>query len=111
VGVELGINNCATKVVGSGYVVVDSVTLSLRILHRVRGSTLLGEMDNSIGLFILNKLNKEIVLLCYINIFEGNVFSRNLLPCLDTDLRETRNITCKIYLIFQFYGFPCLATI
>jgi hypothetical protein len=84
--IDLSINYCATKVVGSGNVVVNGVTLSFGVLHRVRGSALLSEVNNRIGFLILDELNKEIILLCNINILELDFLSRNLLPRLDTNL-------------------------
>jgi len=84
--IDLSIHYCATKVVGSGNVVVNGVTLSFGVLHRVRGSTLLSEVNNRIGFLLLDELNKEIVLLCNINIPELDFLSSNFLPCLDTNL-------------------------
>ena len=58
--IDLSINYCATKVVGSGNVVVNGVTLSFGVLHRVRGSALLSEVNNRIGFLILDELNKDV---------------------------------------------------
>ena len=86
VGVDIGINNGAAKVVRSANVVVDSVSLGLRILLGVRGSSLFGEVDNRIRLFILDQLHKKVVVLGNIKVVERNVLACDLLPGLDTGL-------------------------
>mmetsp|Transcript_25953 Transcript_25953/g.54135 ORF Transcript_25953/g.54135 Transcript_25953/m.54135 type:complete len:235 (+) Transcript_25953:950-1654(+) len=88
VGIDFGVNDSAAKIVGTPDVVVDRVTLGLGILHGVRGGTLFSKVDNGIRLFFLDKLDQQIIFLGHIQIDEFHFFSRDFLPCLDSDLRR-----------------------
>ena len=92
VGIDISVNDSAAKVVGSSDVVVDGVSLGLGILLGVRGGTLFGKVNNGVGLFVLDQLNKKIVVLGNIKVVEWNILSGNLLPCLDTDLSSFSQI-------------------
>ena len=70
VGIDVSVDDSAAKVVGSSNIVVDSVSLGLGILLRVRSSTLFGKVNNGIRLFLLDQLDEEVVLLGYINVVE-----------------------------------------
>ncbi len=92
VGINVGVDDSAAKVVGSSNIVVDSVSLALGILLGVRGGTLFGKVDNRIRLFFLDQLDEEVVVLGNIKVVERNGLSRNLLPSLDTSLLLSRNV-------------------
>mmetsp|Transcript_26496 Transcript_26496/g.56778 ORF Transcript_26496/g.56778 Transcript_26496/m.56778 type:complete len:324 (-) Transcript_26496:53-1024(-) len=87
VGIDIGVDDGAAQVVGSTDVVVNGESLGLGILLGVRGRALFGEVNNRVGLFVLDQLNKKVVFFGDIDVVEGNILSRNLLPCGDTCLR------------------------
>lgn len=87
VDVQVSINNGTAQVVGSRNVVVDGVSLSLGVLHGVRGSTLFGKMNNGVWLFFLDKLDQQIIVLGNIQVDELDVLATDFLPCFNTGLR------------------------
>ena len=86
VSIDVGIHDGTAKVVGARDIVVDSVALGLGVLHRVGGGALLGEVDDGVGLLVLDELNEEVVILGNIEVDELHLFAGYLLPGLDTDL-------------------------
>ena len=86
VGIDIGVNDSAAKVVGSADIVVNGVTLGFGVFHGVGSGTLFGKVHDGVGLFVLDELDEEVVLFGDIEVDEFNVFSGNFLPCLDTNL-------------------------
>ena len=86
VGVDLRVNDSAAKIVRPPDIVVDSVPLGLRRLHRVGSGPLLGEVHDGVGLLFLDQLDQEVVLFRNIEVDELDILARNLLPCLDANL-------------------------
>ena len=64
--VQVRVHYGAAKVVGTANVVVNGVALGLGVLHRVRGRTLFGEMNDSVRLFSFDEINEQVI-------FFGNV--------------------------------------
>mmetsp|Transcript_27986 Transcript_27986/g.39420 ORF Transcript_27986/g.39420 Transcript_27986/m.39420 type:complete len:328 (+) Transcript_27986:705-1688(+) len=98
VSIDVGIHDSTAKVVGSTNIVVNSVTLGLGVLHGIGGGTLFSKVNNSVGLFVLNEVYKQIVFLGNIDVNKFDIFSRNFLPCITTNLRglnRCKGITTK----------------
>mmetsp|Transcript_5889 Transcript_5889/g.13971 ORF Transcript_5889/g.13971 Transcript_5889/m.13971 type:complete len:465 (-) Transcript_5889:88-1482(-) len=99
VGIQVGINNGTAQVVGSRNVVVDGVSLSLGVLHGVRGSTLFSKVNNGIWLFFLDKLDQQVVILGNIHVDELHFLAADFLPCVNTGLHAangSQRIASKI---------------
>jgi hypothetical protein len=107
--INFGINDGTAKVIGSSNVVVDSVSLGLGVLHGVWSSTLFRKMHNRIGLFVLDQLNKKIVIFGYIQVDKLDFFSRNFFPSLNSSLKKRiRGYCCKLKLrTISSTAFPC----
>jgi len=75
VSVYVSIKDSAAEVVRSAYVVVDSITLGLGILHGVWGCALLGEMDDRVGLLLLDEFDKQVVLLSNVEVHELDILA------------------------------------
>jgi hypothetical protein len=86
VGIDVGVDDGAAKVIGSSNIVVDGVSLCLGILLGVRGCTLFRKVDNRIRLLVLDQLHEKVVVFGYVEVVERNFLSGDLLPCLDTRL-------------------------
>lgn len=86
VNIQISVNNSAAQIVGATNVIVDCVTFRLGGLHRVRGSTLLSKVDDSVGLLILDQLNQQVIVLGNIEVDETDILSRDVLPCLNANL-------------------------
>lgn len=83
--VKAGFDDGAKNVVSAAEVVVNSVALALRRAHRVRGRTLLSEVDNGVRLLVLKELEEHVVLLLDVNVVEGDFLATDLLPGRDTN--------------------------
>ena len=74
------LNNSAKKVVCAGNVVVNRVSLSAGILHAIRGSTLLSEVNNGVGLFLFQHLDDFRIILGQIKELKSHILTRNSIP-------------------------------
>ena len=91
VSIDVSIDDSTAQVVGSGNVVVNSVSLPLRVFHRIGSSSLFGKVNNGIGLFLFDELHQQVVILGDIHVQKFNLLSTDFLPCLDTGLRKEKN--------------------
>ena len=57
VSIYVSVDDSAAEVVRSSNIIVDSVPLSFRIFLGVRSRTLLGKVNNRIGLFVFYQLD------------------------------------------------------
>ena len=84
--VQVRVHDRATKVIGTANIVVNGVALGLGVLHRIRGRTLFCEVNDSVRLFCLDEVNKQVIFFGNVEVDELDLFSRNFFPCLTADL-------------------------
>mmetsp|Transcript_34296 Transcript_34296/g.79285 ORF Transcript_34296/g.79285 Transcript_34296/m.79285 type:complete len:286 (-) Transcript_34296:775-1632(-) len=86
--VDLRVDDGTAQVVVAGHVVFDSVPLLLGSLHGIRSGALFRKVHDRIGLFVLDELHKQVIILGHVQIDELHVLARHLLPRLHADLRR-----------------------
>lgn len=87
VNVEAALDDSAKNVVSTADIVVDRITLSFGRAHGVRGCALLSELNDRVGLLVLDQLQEHVVFLADINVKEFDGLARHFFPRLDANFR------------------------
>ena len=88
VNIEFRVNDSTAEVVAACHIVFDSVTLGFGGLHRVGSSTLFGKVNDRIGLFRLDQVDQQIIVLGNIEVVKLDILATDLVPRLNANLRR-----------------------